>query len=125
MGTSKSIHGRDLHLTAEHLIQLLADAAFYRQCPVFLFLEETGRAAVIEYMSAMARRTAGQRPQPTPEQLILPAVSAVVRHLVKLHDVDPSLLLPVREFICRKLSWRPRSLILYYTCNGSKRRLAF
>jgi len=99
-------------LTKARILQILGDAAFYHRCPLYLFMEDMGRATAVEYAAAVGR--AGKGPDKS-HAIAAPAITAFVRHTVRLHDSDPQLLQQLRAYLEERLSYQPHRFLLTFS----------
>ena len=97
-------------LNSQRVRQILLEPAFFHDCAAYFFLLGLVRDCQI----------AGRA-----SKYLLPAVTAFARHTVKLHEADPELLGPLREYLRKKLGYTPSRFVLYYKESGQRREVSF
>lgn len=119
---------RDIQLTSEIVASLLEDPSFYGKCPAFMFMREQGLASVARWKEAIAnfsKECAGCGGSFDDRDILRPAVASFLKVVIDLHDYDPGLLLPLREFMDQKVRYPLGRVTLYYMSGDTKRSLQF
>jgi len=104
------------------LIQLLGDEAFYKACPVFLWLKDTGMAAVAQYNAQIQEKTCGGCGGPS---VIDGVVDGFVRNIKQHYDNDPTVMECMKDFIGSRRGKRPKQLEVRYKSGATARSVVF
>lgn len=126
MNTSPGTVAKWYELNEQTIGQLLADPEFYTSCVAFSYLFRKGTAASKQLTAVIAHRGDPKLPSESAARWELGlVVASFVKHVALLHDLDVTLLKPLRDYLETCLGYCPEKVVLRYKEHGELLELIF
>ncbi len=106
-------------LTSTIVLQMLGDTVFYRRNPIYLFMMDNGLAISRQFAELQRKQ---QQCKGCTERAIHGSLATFAMHTRLAARFDPSLLMPLVEYLGERMGFKATAVNLYYKDSSQAQR---